>query len=1703
MADDETKQPEDNETEKNATAVSPRRYFTRRNTVIAAGLAAVFGVLIVLFVAVTYRYGVFDSYIKAQFVAKMADIGVVFDADVFRVTINPLEVELKNATFNDRISGEKLFFIRDAHLNLAVQDLFAWQLSRDIIIEKTEIRGAEAWVNFDENGKSNFSNLQLVEDESGSAVNFKFDTVDFSMQDSVVHFGDLTRNISGDAKNVLFLLSPENRDVADEQRRYKFDLTSTDSNFVYDANTIDDIDLRVAGIADETGAEISTFDLRTPIGETTLTGTLTDWAAPKYDFDIQSSVDLTQASSILPIGTSLVGVGNFKGKVTGEGESWKIDGEIDSQSLRAGGVSLKGANVTATVAGTNSNYEADGTAIAQMLTFDDFRLDFLRLAGNVRGAGTDFRWIGELQAAAAQSKSLTLGGLFLSDAFAEYKDRQLRAEAGSGRAKKFTIGNIESDDLTVRNVKLSTADSALNLSSSNARARSFGTQEFSLQIVNTGNLQIRNRNGQTDVNINGVRSESGRVNDARLNNVSADKLRVTNLPNSTDITATNLRAGEIIQNGVRVDGVEVPTVDLKNTSAVMVVYADRLRVAKIDAGAAVLGSLNIAGVRLTIRQGRVEARSGDIDAGNVVLTNSSALPGGGNLEAVKINNPVFILEPSGRYRATADMSLGGGAVGTVALGAANAKVDINNDRIALNDLTAGIMGGQLNGNAVIALTNRSMSNVAADFTNLDLSKLLTLQGGTTTPIAGQTSGNVDLRFSGTNFRTASGTLNAEINANAGTTDSGIIPIGGRINLTAVSGLFNIDAATLKTENSELTASGRFDLNDDNSNLALTLRSDDANEVVRLIRVLDLSPAIEEQLDSMQVAVAGKLNLNGDLTGNLYDPTFDGRASLDSISLRGRELGSVSTDIFFAPDGIDLKNGKLQEQNGGSAAFTVNIRNAGEDVAVKADLTDVNAGNLLAALPLELPESLRDFNGKTSGRIDISGLPDNARGEVNLTSANGIIAGQPFDGLNVKAVFNGTSVDLEQAEIRLGTGLVTATGRYDRASAAFNFDLGGKSVPLPLVLALLPQNSSIPAITGVTDFTANATGILEQTSTYNVNFSGTAPNVRVGTNTLGQVTFKGQTSNQMLTADLTASLDGNPQVIGAAINFGDENLPFTLATNFNQSPIAPFLAFIPQAQGLSITGTGTGRIEIGGNLSQIDSTGNRVFSAANLSGTAQFSELALQIQDTPLAAVEPVMIRFNSEEINFETVRFAGGGSNATLTGVKALTANGVNNLSIDGRINLNLLNLISNDTFFSGFADTSVRLLGPNSTARLSGTANIVNGSVSTFLGSDRFTIARLAARVIFTSNQVEVEEATGFLGGGRFTASGGGNLNGLALESFRLSLDGNNVTVPLPKDFITTGDAQLEISGSRLTPASNLQLRIGGRVFARRSVYSKDIDLANLVGGRRDPVLSGGGGGLSAPVFDNLVIEGRDALVVKNNIADLTASVSLVLSGDADNPRIAGRITANSGTIFFRKDRYIVQRGVLEFPPDTGIEPIINLQAESEIAGYQVFINLAGPLKDSEQLAATVRSSPALPQADVVSLITTGNLTNSAGGIPTFAQTGINTAAEILTDTIINNPARRATDRLFGLNVFEIDPLISGQQANPGARLTVGRQINNDLRVTYATNLSQDQNQVLALEYRVSNRLSFVAQYEQRSLSNVTRDRDNFSFEVRFRKRF
>ena len=109
-----------------------RRVLTRRRVSFGFGGIAIFLLLVFVVVVVLYKFAVFDGYVRDRFTAKMSDIGITFNADAFRLVATPFELHLKNATFNDKITGERLFFISEANLGMTILDLFSLQTTRDV-----------------------------------------------------------------------------------------------------------------------------------------------------------------------------------------------------------------------------------------------------------------------------------------------------------------------------------------------------------------------------------------------------------------------------------------------------------------------------------------------------------------------------------------------------------------------------------------------------------------------------------------------------------------------------------------------------------------------------------------------------------------------------------------------------------------------------------------------------------------------------------------------------------------------------------------------------------------------------------------------------------------------------------------------------------------------------------------------------------------------------------------------------------------------------------------------------------------------------------------------------------------------------------------------------------------------------------------------------------------------------------------------------------------------------------------------------------------------------------------------------------------------------------------------------------------------------------------------------------------------------------
>lgn len=1635
-----------------------RRVVNRRNAIWTAVVAVVAVVALALIIFLLYRSGRVDKIIAGQIINTLAEYNIRAEIGSFTTQIGPRTVEIKDLKLYNAVTGASIGNVSRIIATVRVEDMWALSLRRNVNLEDLKVEHPEIWVAYDAQGRSNFADLKVPPPDPNQRILFAYSTAHIQVTDAVVHYDDRRYDINGEARNVRAVVQPENPNAPGASPTDTVDLWMSNSTFTTSGHAVNPVDLEVHARVNQVRADISDLTLRTPIAEAHLSGALDDWRALRYHMQVNANVDLTQTSDVLQLQTAVRGAGKFDGTLSGEGDKYKFEGGFASDAIAADGVRLKALNVNATASGQGKSYEAQGKAVAELLTAGDFQLNLVQLVGGVTGTGTDFRWLGELHAAAARSGATSISGLVLKDALAEMRDGELSGSAQTASATSLVaqgarVGGVEASDVHF----------------------------------------TRGGDGRTSVKVAGVRAGS-------------------------------VVSGTSTLKGVRASGVDA-TINPDSSASVVV---ERLNVGGVQAAGARTGSLNIAGVRLSVSPGgRVEGESGDVGVGTVAFNVPAATKGGqaqtGRADNVRLARPRFTLEPGGRYRITADLSLGGGVLGTLNLGKARAAVVATNDQIQLNDFNADLFNGHAQGSATIATTARATSSVRASFDKVDAGGLIAMLSGNAVPLTGAATGTADLRFPGTNFKAATGRLDATFEGATGRDEKARTPLTGQLAVTADHGLFQLERANLRAGATELTASGRFSFRG-GSDLAVNLNSTDASELQRVLFSTGLLPSVEQKAEDLDVHLAGSLRFNGTITGDLDSPVVNGHFDLASLTARGQDIGALSADIASNASETRVEGGKLTQPGGGGATFSAVIPRTGENnVSFDATLTNANAGALVAAAGLGgktiSAESLAGL-GPASGKISVTGFPGAMKGSADLRVAAGRVGSQAYDEIVARATFNGSTINLDSFDARFGAGHVTATGAVEltetNAAGLGNlptvvlrdFRVQGTSVPVGL-LAGLSGAANLPQLAGNVDFTATLSGDVRNPTSLRGEVNAQGRDVTINGQPAGQLTLTGRmTDKQVFVADLTTGLLGKPQVVHATVDLAGNNMPATIETTLDGADLTPLFAALLNNPNVRVSGRATGTIRASGELLDEDN----VFS-----GRAEFTELSVNLgkqagKDVTLTAENPLVVTFTPKEVTFERTRFTGEGTNITFGGKAAIAAGGANDATVNGDLNMSVLSNPRQNFFLTGVAHMGVRLGGTFESPQITGTASVAGASLAVLISNERLTATEVNGQVRFNANQVNIESLTGRLGGGRFSVTGGALLAGFSPSQFRFSLNGEGVSAPaaafvtLPPflgELPTTADLNLEILGH---PDA---VSFRGTVNLRRMEVTQNIDLADIIETRREaPITSSVGGGAGGGLFGaaattlELTIHGQDALVVHNNLADLTGSVELRVTGPIDDPTVSGRVSATRGTLAFRNDRYEIQRAIVDLPPRPGADPVINVQAQSDIKGYRVTVTMSGPL--SGGLTTTATSDPPLPQADVIALITTGSLSGGPEGTSTLAQTGIGTATSLLTDTLINAPISRATDKLFGLNRFEFDPVIAGRGGqSPTARLTVGRQINRNLAITYSTNVTGEPNQVIAVEYRVSDRLSFIAQYQQGSTDTLRARSNNFNFELRFRKRY
>src|SRR5690606_10707621 len=76
------------------------------------------------------------------------------------------------------------------------------------------------------------------------------------------------------------------------------------------------------------------------------------------------------------------------------------------------------------------------------------------------------------------------------------------------------------------------------------------------------------------------------------------------------------------------------------------------------------------------------------------------------------------------------------------------------------------------------------------------------------------------------------------------------------------------------------------------------------------------------------------------------------------------------------------------------------------------------------------------------------------------------------------------------------------------------------------------------------------------------------------------------------------------------------------------------------------------------------------------------------------------------------------------------------------------------------------------------------------------------------------------------------------------------------------------------------------------------------------------------------------------------------------------------TGTLTFQGQRYRITRGNIDFVDPTGVDPLLDIQAETELRDYTVILTVSGRADD---VRLDMRSDPPLSQLELVSLIAGG----------------------------------------------------------------------------------------------------------------------------------
>jgi hypothetical protein len=488
---------------------------------------------------------------------------------------------------------------------------------------------------------------------------------------------------------------------------------------------------------------------------------------------------------------------------------------------------------------------------------------------------------------------------------------------------------------------------------------------------------------------------------------------------------------------------------------------------------------------------------------------------------------------------------------------------------------------------------------------------------------------------------------------------------------------------------------------------------------------------------------------------------------------------------------------------------------------------------------------------------------------------------------------------------------------------------------------------------------------------------------------------------------------------------DGGRPLAVRLDAREVALATVLRGIERVRDLDVDGTLTAVAEFQVPLSQ----------PAAARGVATLDPLQLRIAGEEWTGRGPVTLRWDAGVLTVDQLHLTSRLGDLKASG--RVNPWGAVALQIDGRVPLAVLPAVRPEIReASGLLSLTGRIEGTTAAPRPAGEARIQGG---TFQLHDRPEILRdLDARILFSPQGLRLVEATGSLGRGRIQASGDAILQGWRPQAYRIAVTGTNVSIAPLEGLQTAWDLDLELAGQ----GDRKLIRGEGRLVQGR--YTGQLNLVSMLLARQAEPTADASPGI--PIHVILLLNNN--LRVDTNWGRLQVGGRLSLEGTTTRPIVLGSLESQEGRITFRKHRWTVTSAAVRFADPRRIEPILDLTGRALIKQYDVTLRVSGRLNE---LMFRFSSVPALKQQELLSLVTTGTTSATAGGA--FGEVG-----QLLAEDILGVATGGYAPETFGVEKTEKNEQV----------FNVGKQVTEDVRVLYSQALSGASKRVLRIEYQV-----------------------------------